>query len=698
MGAQESRKVEVVFILLAFCPVILFLLCWTVFLAFSPCFIRNHIHSFLRYFHELVIPKAIFDHYLRGVQAVMPSARGRRVRIADEEQHLIFDPSSPVISEREREVHRSTVEDTAKDASKDTFESLLEEVRQDRLSNLVLLPDGSRSRYTPPGSARRHTSRDQPSLQEFLNSSEDHFPASSTDVAAESTALRESVKPPHSISTYNTFSVKEDVKSSRSPSTGNGLGLKESEPSSSSPSMINTSVLKENIKKPDSPSTTNTFTLKRSYNPSGSSSLTTLRHKISSMMIREASGRDENRNQAPTLMPNLESNITNTPIYDERVFGLSNEQSQDTQSQASSTALLRPAAMASPTNMASTATIANSTDQASQTMTGSPIDTTSFAAKVKDKAIRRKPLLTVDTARSNKSSAIPAAISSAHGQSINDNGLSETGEDLNGHSGLTDSPSLNPQKAYEDEALEVSPTKGLTATDEASSATTESSPSRSPAKIGKSLLRNFAFLKPARSDPSETNKGALHSPKEAGPNASPRSAQKESSKTGAQAKGKAKAEEEEEEEGEDLVAIKVNKLREQTGSQVVWYKPDDLRCRHPNHHRTWYSKNLRCTTHNGRCANCGAPCCAMVGALNIVEQNKGSATVVAAAKALAEAIGLWVVVGMDESTLMECTSCHRLVCPECCSVCPVAICGDRVCKAPGCNPDRQWEICDLHHE
>ena len=104
----------------------------------------------------------------------------------------------------------------------------------------------------------------------------------------------------------------------------------------------------------------------------------------------------------------------------------------------------------------------------------------------------------------------------------------------------------------------------------------------------------------------------------------------------------------------------------------------------------------------------------MAGAIKIVEENLGPATAVAAAKNLSQAIGLYVAIGKDESTLMECTSCHRLVCPECCSVCPVGPCGDRVCNAPvsdysqrlsypylfsqGCNPDRQWEICDLHDE
>lgn len=68
-------------------------LCWTI----LPDFIRlNLIIHILRRIFELVGCcnfalhyvlkgiKAILEHCLKGVEAVMPSARGRRVRIADE--------------------------------------------------------------------------------------------------------------------------------------------------------------------------------------------------------------------------------------------------------------------------------------------------------------------------------------------------------------------------------------------------------------------------------------------------------------------------------------------------------------------------------------------------------------------------------------------------------------------------------------
>ena len=48
---------------------------------------------------------------------------------------------------------------------------------------------------------------------------------------------------------------------------------------------------------------------------------------------------------------------------------------------------------------------------------------------------------------------------------------------------------------------------------------------------------------------------------------------------------------------------------------------------------------------------------------------------------LALHIDRWVgKVGPDQPTFMECTQCHKKVCPDCCSVCPVFPCHDRLCK------------------
>lgn len=688
-------------------------------------------------------------------------------------------------------------------------------MRQDELNTCPVHRDGYRTRYAPPGSAPDHIDRAQPSLQEFLDSSEDHFPASGTD-----TALNDDIKKSRLNSAYNTFSSKKNVKSSRSPSDANTFGLKENVKSSSSPSTLNTSTFKESLNSSGSPSAANTFAPKANITPSGSPSFATLRHKLSSVFSGEASGRDDYPSQATPPMPTLAGNYATTPVHERGVFGLSDQLSQAPQIQATSADVARLAAATTPTKIASTATSMSSTDTASPVniagsaataspkSTGGPISTSDFAAKVRDKASRSQPLLTVDTTRSTKAVPASATSSSAYGQPRNRNddyGSSKTGERSKTRPNPTDPLSLTHQDTYEDEVpiytrshpivnefaagylgapLEISAAQNLIAAGESSPATTEPSSSfMSPTRMGKALRRNLANLKIAKPDStyskSNADKGAGQSSEQAGSSASdsvyrnwdankgtvrslgkssipqvnpyreqmysqppspeisrfsststattdsttsptsprrfrilrksvgsgdPRAVSTgkkvlkkgESSTSGAQ--GKETPEEYSEEE--DFVAFKVSyqlvprhcycanrrtkvkELREQTGSQIVWYTPDDLRCRHPNHHRTWYSKNLWCAVHAGACANCGAPCCAMAGAIKIVDENRGSATAVAAAKALSQAISLYVPVGSDETTLMECTSCHHLVCPECCSVCPVAACGDRVCNAP----------------
>lgn len=349
----------------------------------------------------------------------------------------------------------------------------------------------------------------------------------------------------------NTFSSKENIKSSRSPAAANSHGLKESVKSSGdSPSTINKSAFRENIKASSSLSATNKFAPKEGVKPSGSPSFATLRHKLSSMFSGEASGRDDHRNQATPPTPVLAANIATMPFHDTGIFGLNNQKSQETQIQATLADLACPTVMASPAEIGNSTTTAGCAMMASRPIIGSPISTSSFAAKVKDKATRHRPLLTVDTTRSNKS-APTLAISSPCKQHRYQNAeyaSSKTDEGHLAHSGPTDQLSLTTQEAYEDEvpiytrnhpivkefeaayleeAFEVSSTNDLIAKDEASTATTEPPSSfMSPTKLGKALRRNLTNLKLAKPDltnnKSDACKGVIPSPEESSiPQANP---------------------------------------------------------------------------------------------------------------------------------------------------------------------------------
>lgn len=142
------------------------------------------------------------------------------------------------------------------------------------------------------------------------------------------------------------------------------------------------------------------------------------------------------------------------------------------------------------------------------------------------------------------------------------------------------------------------------------------------------------------------------------------------------------------------------------------FSKDDLRCAHPNHPRTWYSKNLWCGSHLEPCPICQNPCCTLSCYEKALQKGDMSPSETERVQRLLKEIMIWIPGGSDESTFMECTGCHKFVCPECCSVCPHPYCGDRMCRVgllpryalaganfnKDCNPDRQWILCDLHDE
>ena len=101
---------------------------------------------------------------------------------------------------------------------------------------------------------------------------------------------------------------------------------------------------------------------------------------------------------------------------------------------------------------------------------------------------------------------------------------------------------------------------------------------------------------------------------------------------------------------------------------------------HPNHNREWDSANLRCTNCLGFCNVCRAPCCVhlevmhtMRGFNRLPEEKRETAK-------LLKKIDQWCPEGIDVSTFLQCTECNRRVCPDCCGVCPIFPCHDRICK------------------
>ena len=158
------------------------------------------------------------------------------------------------------------------------------------------------------------------------------------------------------------------------------------------------------------------------------------------------------------------------------------------------------------------------------------------------------------------------------------------------------------------------------------------------------------------------------------------------------------------------------KVKELRKRNVIEISQENRHCKHPNHSRTWESRNLWCISHNRLCPRCQKSCCKVFSYerdLKKAEHRREmhlpeNETI---KKLLAE-IKDWIPSGLDESTFMECTECHRLVCPECCSVCPHPFCGDRMCNVSrvlrrvlasanpnkDCNQNKPWALCSLHNE
>lgn len=43
-------------------------------------------------------------------------------------------------------------------------------------------------------------------------------------------------------------------------------------------------------------------------------------------------------------------------------------------------------------------------------------------------------------------------------------------------------------------------------------------------------------------------------------------------------------------------------------------------------------------------------------------------------------IELWMPSGVDDTTFQQCSMCGKCVCPECCGICPIDVCGALCCK------------------
>jgi len=138
----------------------------------------------------------------------------------------------------------------------------------------------------------------------------------------------------------------------------------------------------------------------------------------------------------------------------------------------------------------------------------------------------------------------------------------------------------------------------------------------------------------------------------------------------------------------------------------------DIQPRHPTTGRGWNSRNLRCTSCSDVvCPCCGRACCSFKARIMIAGHELTPAEGRAAALKDISAIAKCFPVGRESPTFIQCThqtGCGRLVCPDCCGMCPDACCQDIQCRV-GDLPEvdffaevkqkcktQPWGKCDWH--
>ncbi|KAL8729111.1 MAG: hypothetical protein Q9166_004942 [cf. Caloplaca sp. 2 TL-2023] len=103
----------------------------------------------------------------------------------------------------------------------------------------------------------------------------------------------------------------------------------------------------------------------------------------------------------------------------------------------------------------------------------------------------------------------------------------------------------------------------------------------------------------------------------------------------------------------------LSRLRDITGTEVVYRDLESVQPKHPNHGRRYHNRNLQCIDHLGHCAVCDAACCAYVEAIETstdAQTTYGKEFGHEIGRAIAEAC----VQADDLSTFLRCAECSRL--------------------------------------
>lgn len=142
-----------------------------------------------------------------------------------------------------------------------------------------------------------------------------------------------------------------------------------------------------------------------------------------------------------------------------------------------------------------------------------------------------------------------------------------------------------------------------------------------------------------------------------------------------------------------------DKLRQENNLPPLIPRSADFKRLHPSHAFPWNTQKLFCTVHEASCASCKEECCVYRKAARKVQLSPSEINPEAqsAARDMINNLDKRAPHGLDAfPCMLRCSTCRRLVCPECAGRCPNGICTPINCKdCAGGNP---WTVCSCSYK
>lgn len=133
-----------------------------------------------------------------------------------------------------------------------------------------------------------------------------------------------------------------------------------------------------------------------------------------------------------------------------------------------------------------------------------------------------------------------------------------------------------------------------------------------------------------------------------------------------------------------LTLSQIQRLRTRLNVHSFDHDFANIQPRHPSTGRGWYSRNLKCTSCSDvMCPCCGRACCSFKACVVAAQNELTPLDIKKAALSDIAAINSCFPVGRESPTFIQCThetGCGRLVCPDCCGMCPDDCCQDVQCR------------------